>query len=148
MISNFKEYYKVSDYLAQFTNEKIGLAIGAANLLDIFDEKYYTHLSGGIFEALGKLFNRKLEIYVYPFKKSSDELLNSKNLKTIDNKFQVLYDFFRNENQIIDIENFEENNLKIFSHEVLEKIRNNEENWEQYLPKTVATLIKEKKLFQ
>lgn len=148
MISNFKEYYKVVDYLAQYSNEKIALTIGASNLVDIFDQKYYQHLSGGIFEALGKLFNRKLEIFVYPFKNEKDEIIHSKNLKTIDDKFQVLYDFFRNEDKIIDIENYEEKNLKIYSHEVLEKIRKNESNWEQFLPETVAQLIKEKNLFQ
>src|SRR5690606_13310345 len=66
MISNFKEYYKVVDYLSQYSNEKIGLTIGAANLLDIFDDKYYNNLSGGIFEGLGRLFNKKIEIFIYP----------------------------------------------------------------------------------
>jgi hypothetical protein len=30
----------------------MGLAMGVNNLVDIFDEKYYRHLSGGILEAL------------------------------------------------------------------------------------------------
>lgn len=147
MISNFKEYYKVVDYLAQYSNEKIALTIGATNLLDIFDETYYKHLSGGIFEALGRLFNRNLEIFIYPSKNDKNQIINSKNLKTINPKFQVLFEFFKNNNQIIDIEDFDENHLNIYSHEVLEKIRNNESDWELNLPESVVTLIKEKKLF-
>ena len=36
------------------------------NLVEIFDEKYYRHLSGGILEAFGKLFYRDLKVYMYP----------------------------------------------------------------------------------
>lgn len=144
MISNFKEYYKVVDYLAQYTNEKIGLTIGASNLLDIFDETYYNHLSGGIFEALGRLFNRSLEIYVYP-SKENEEIINSKNLKIKNPKYQVLYDFFKD--QMIDISVFNEANLNVYSHEVLEKIKKNEAGWEKFLPESVSKIIKEKKLF-
>ena len=146
MISNFREYYKVVDYLAQYSNEKIGLTIGASNLLDIFDETYYKHLNGGIFEALGRLFNRSLEIYVYP-SKENQLIINTQNLKVRDSKYQVLYDFFKNQNQMVDISEYNETNLNVFSHEVLEKIRKNESDWEKYLPESVSKIIKEKKLF-
>lgn len=147
MISNFREYYKVVDYLAQYSNEKIALSIGATNLLDIFDESYYSNLSGGIFEALGRLFNRKLEIYIYPSKKEDQTIINSHNLETRNAKIQVLYDYFKKENQIIDIKEFQVEHLNIFSHEVLEKIKNNEKDWELFLPESVANIIKDKRLF-
>ena len=147
MISNFKEYYKVVDYLSLYSNEKIGLTIGAANLLDIFDDQYYKNLSGGIFEALGRLFNKKLAVYIYPNKNEKNQIINSKKLKTRNSKYQVLYDYFRNEDQIIDITDFNEAHLNIYSQDVLEKIKNNENNWEDNLPNSVAQIIKEKKLF-
>lgn len=147
MISNFKEYYKVIDYLAQYSNEKIALTIGAKNLLDIFDSKYYTELKGGLFEALGRLFNRKLEIYVYPSKENG-EIINSEKLKIREQKYQVLYNFFKNEKQIIDIEYYNEKNLSINSNDVLEKIKNNTSDWKSYLPESVGKIIEEKKLFQ
>lgn len=148
MISNFKEYYKVIDYLAQYSNEKIALSIGATNLLDIFDSKYYNQLNGGLFEALGKLFNRNLEIYVYPSKEQNGEIIDSENLKIREEKYQVLYNFFKNENQIIDIKNYDEENLSIYSHEVLEKIKKNTPDWKSFLPESVAKIIDDKKLFQ
>jgi outer membrane receptor protein involved in Fe transport len=48
----FQEYYKVVEYFANYTKARMGLAMGVNNLVDIFDEKYYRHLSGGILEAL------------------------------------------------------------------------------------------------
>ena len=53
MISNFQEYFKVVEYFSDYTKARMGLAMGVNNLVDIFDEKYYRHLSGGILEAFG-----------------------------------------------------------------------------------------------
>ena len=40
--------------------------MGVSNLIEIFDEKYYRNLSGGILEAFGKLFFKNLLVYLYP----------------------------------------------------------------------------------
>ena len=61
----------------------MGLIIGVNNLLEIFDEKYYRNLNGGILEAFGILFTRDLKIYLYPYKASEkDKQLNSKYTNT------------------------------------------------------------------
>src|SRR5699024_5535192 len=67
MISNFKEYYKLVEYLDRYTDKPKGLAMGVDNLIYIFDEHYYLELSGGSLEAFGKLFTENLKIYLYPF---------------------------------------------------------------------------------
>jgi hypothetical protein len=41
-----REYYKVVEYFSNYTKARMGLAMGVNNLVDIFDEKYYRHLSG------------------------------------------------------------------------------------------------------
>jgi outer membrane receptor protein involved in Fe transport len=59
----FPEYYKVVEYFSNYTKARMGLAMGVNNLVDIFDEKYYRHLSGGILEAFGKLFFRDMKVF-------------------------------------------------------------------------------------
>lgn len=84
MISNFKEYYRVVEYFSNYTKARMGLAMGVSNLIEIFDEKYYRHLSGGILEAFGKLFFRDLKVYLYPMKdQNSGQVITSENLKVI-----------------------------------------------------------------
>ncbi|MCB0473992.1 MAG: TonB-dependent receptor, partial [Flavobacteriaceae bacterium] len=73
MITNFQEYYRLVEYFSQFTKERMVLAMGVANLVQIFDEKYYRHLSGGILEAFGKLFFKDLKVYLYPLKEEGRE---------------------------------------------------------------------------
>ena len=66
LISNFQEYYKLVEYFSEYTRNRtqIGLAMGVNNLLAVFQEEYYSDLSGGIMEAFGKLFKRNVKVYL------------------------------------------------------------------------------------
>ena len=71
LISDYFEYYRLAAYLTRYTAEPIAVTMGVANLLDLFNEKYYTELEGGILEAFGKLFTKDLRLYVYPLRDES-----------------------------------------------------------------------------
>jgi hypothetical protein len=147
MISNFKEYYKLVEYFSAYTKKRMGLALGVNNMIDIFDEKYYRHLSGGILEAFGKLFFKDLKVYVYPMlDPNTGEYTNSKNLK-VHPRMKELYKFFKYNGKVVDIEDFDKDHLNIFSRTVLRMIKNNENGWEKLLPEGVSEIIKQKELF-
>ena len=148
MISNFKEYFKAVDYIWNYSQEKIALTIGIPSLIEIFDAKHYTNLPGGLFEGLGRLFKHGLEIYAYPFLNEKEEVITAENIELHDEMLKPIYNYFKQRDQIIDIENFELKNLKIFSHKVLKKIQENDDSWERDVPETVATLLKENQLFR
>ncbi len=146
MISNFQEYYKVVEYFSNYTKERMGLALGVNNLIDVFDEKYYRHLSGGILEAFGKLFYRDLKVFLYPMEDEDGTILNSQNLK-VHPRMKELYKFFAYNGKVTDITDFERENLKIFSREVLKMISKGKPGWEKMLPEGIAEIIKEHHLF-
>jgi hypothetical protein len=145
IITNFKEYYKLAEYFSNYTQEKIVLTMGVNNLVEVFNEKYYDHLSGGILEAFGKLFYKNLRIFLYPVKENG-EIINSNNLK-VSSRMKNLYKFFKFNNKVIDIFGYDKSLLDIYSGTVLEMIKNKDKGWEEMLPKKVTSLIKEKKLF-
>lgn len=147
MISNFKEYYRLVEYFNNYTKERIGLVMGVNNLVDIFDTKYYTHLSGGILEAFGKLFFKDLRVYLYPMiDKETGELTTSENLK-VHPRMKELYKFFKYNGRVIDIEDYNKEVLHIFSREVLRMIAESKEGWREMLPPGIAELIDEQNLF-
>ncbi|MBG26923.1 MULTISPECIES: nicotinate-nucleotide adenylyltransferase [Croceibacter] len=147
MISNFQEYYRVVEYFSRFTKERMGLAMGVNNLIDVFDEKYYRHLSGGILEAFGKLFFKDLKVYLYPLMDpETGEITNSENLK-VHPRMKELYKFFKYNGKVVDVEDYNPEILNIYSREVLQKILNGESDWEDMLPANTVKLIKEQKLF-
>jgi len=146
MISNFQEYYKVVEYFANYTKARMGLAMGVNNLVDIFDEKYYRHLSGGILEAFGKLFYRDMKVFLYPMLDENGVLMNSGNLK-VHPRMKELYKFFKFNGKVVDIADYDPHNLEVFSREVLKMIGQGKTGWEHMLPSGIPEIIKEHHLF-
>ena len=146
MISNFQEYYKVVEYFSSYTKARMGLAMGVNNLIEIFDEKYYRHMSGGILEAFGKLFYRDLKVFLYPMEDADGTIIDSQNLK-VHPRMKELYKFFAYNGKVVDIEDVDLKNLKIFSREVLKQIANDQAGWEEMLPSGISDIIKEHHLF-
>src|SRR5699024_2910301 len=129
MISNFQEYYKLVEYFSRYTKERMGLSMGVNNLVDIFDERYYRHLSGGILEAFGKLFFKDLKVYLYPLKDTeTGEIITSENLK-VHPRMKELYKFFKYNGKVVDIKDYDPDILGIFSREVLRMIAEEIPGW-------------------
>jgi hypothetical protein len=146
MISNFQEYYKVVEYFSEYTKARMGIVMGVPNLIDVFDEKYYRHLSGGILEAFGKLFYRDLKVFLYPMLGENEEVITSENLR-VHPRMKELYNFFKFNGKVIDITDVDTSHLGIFSRKVLKMIGNKESGWEEMLPEGIAELIKQHYLF-
>ena len=146
MISNFSEYYKLVKYLTSYTTKQLGLTMGVTNLIEIFDEKYYDGVKGGILEAFGNIFKNNMKIYLYPvLDKQKDTVIDSTNLKLEDN-MKEFYKYFKVNDKIRDLE-FNKDYLNIFSKDVLKQIKNNTPGWEDKLPEGVSDLIIKKKMF-
>ncbi|PWJ43033.1 nicotinate-nucleotide adenylyltransferase [Sediminitomix flava] len=154
LISNYQEYYRLTNYLSRFTRgRKIGVTIGVYNLEYIFNEEYYKNLKGGILEAFGYLFGRNVKMFVYPSYRrtvegtdnslilTGDDIALSPHLK---NLFQTMKDM----NKIENLEGCNTEHLHIISDEIIAKIQNNEEGWEEMIPDVIVKQIKEKCLFQ
>jgi hypothetical protein len=146
MISDFSEYYKLIEYLSTFSKERMGIVLGVNNLKEIFAEKYYRALSGGILEAFGKLFTKDLKIYVYPERNEDGEVINCENVQ-IHPRFKALFEYFKQNKRIIDIIDYDPSTFGIYSREVYKMIRNGEGGWEKMLPDGVPEIIKSKRLF-
>ena len=147
MISNYQRYYKLLDYFGRFTNERLGIILGLTNLQEIFDAKYYRNLNGGILEGIGKMFNRDVKVYVYPYKPDKKSMLKTCKNLSIQPRIKPLYDFFVFNKRIIDLTDYNQDYLNIFSAKVLRMIKKDKDGWEQMVPTYVDNIIKEKKLF-
>lgn len=147
LISNYQEYFKLVEYYSNFTSKRMGLIIGVTNLIELFDEKYYRNLNGGILEAFGILFTRDLKLYLYPAKGKDDkEMLTTKNTP-IHPRIRPLYDYLIYNGRIVDLKGFDPEVLRIESREVLKMIKAGEAGWEKMVPNYVDVMIKNNRLF-
>ncbi len=147
LISNYGEYHRLAAYLFRHTKKMIGIVMGVPTLREIFDEKYYADLEGGILESFGRLFKNDLKLYVYPLREAkTGALITAGNLRVAPH-LRHLYAYLVENRLIESLRDFDETCLPIFSRDVLAKIRTGDPAWETMVPPTVALMIKERKLF-
>jgi len=176
LISNYSEYFRLTSYFRRYTKEMIGVPMGINNLLEVFNEKYYEHLEGGILEAFGRLFRNAVKLYIYPMQQGAYEryiaagrptqapnpssghdagaltafassvLITAKNLQVSDH-LRNLYAHLLENHYIDCIVGFDRDILNVFSRDVLQRIKGNDPSWERMVPEPVATAIKKRKLF-
>jgi hypothetical protein len=169
LISNYSEYYRLTSYFRRYTKEMIGVAMGINNLIEIFNEKYYEHLEGGILESFGRMFRHAVKLYIYPMRQeafdrylsaggtasagsvashafSANVLITAKNVH-ITPHLRNLYDHLVENHYIDSIAGFDPNALRIISRDVMSHIRDRDPAWETMVPPTVAAAIKKRRLF-
>ncbi|MBI5767921.1 MAG: TonB-dependent receptor [Verrucomicrobia bacterium] len=170
LISNYSEYYRLTSYFRRFTKEMIGVALGINNLLEIFNEKYYEHLDGGILESFGRMFRHAVRLYIYPMRQeaydkylvggtsstthasvithafASNVLINAKNVHVADH-LRNLYSHLLENHYIECIVGFDAAYLGIFSRDVLRRIKEGDASWEKMVPDVVVSAIKKRRLF-
>jgi hypothetical protein len=170
LISNYSEYFRLTSYFRRYTKEMIGVSMGINNLLEIFNEKYYENLEGGILESFGRLFRNSVKLYIYPMRQeayghylntgqvtpapsatnansfAASVLINAKNVQVVDH-LRNLYNHLLENHYIECIVGFDTSILHIFSRDVLRRIKENDSSWEQMVPESVVHAIKKRGLF-
>ncbi len=147
LISNYFEYYRLAAYLARYTSSKIGITMGASSLLELFDEKYYSHLDGGILESFGRLFKNDLRLYVYPYLDPvSGRLQTVQNLE-VATELRKLYGHLVDRGCIEQLIDHRPEFLPIFSRDILRKIKERDPSWEKMVPSEVADVVKRRGFF-
>ncbi len=169
LISNYSEFYRLVSYFRRYTKEMIGVAMGINNLVEIFNEKYYEELEGGILESMGRMFRHAVKLYVYPMRQdaydrylasgnpagalshapnhafSSGVMITARNLQVSD-RLRNLYAHLLENHNLDCIFGSNPDYLNIFSRDVLQRIKSGDPAWEMMVPAKVAGFIKERRL--
>jgi hypothetical protein len=151
----------------------IGVAMGVNNLIEIFNEKYYENLPGGILESFGRLFRNSVRLYIYPMRQeaydryvassatghagadhsaalgtsfAANVLINAKNIQ-VSEHLQNLYAHLLENHYLESIVGYDREMLGIFSRDVLQRIKAGDTTWEKMVPEKVAAAIKQHGLF-
>jgi hypothetical protein len=169
LISDFRRYYRLVEYLSRYTQKMQGIALGVPSLRGIFDEKFYTDLPGGLLESLGRLFKGFTKLYVYPMREPkakelassnvsggetgvwqrqtpSNEMITAENLQVAPN-LRHLYAHLLENKFITSIQNYNPDYLDLFPPFVLSKLQSGDASWENDVPPQIVEIIKRGKMF-
>ena len=147
LISDYFEYHRLAAYLSWRTRERVAIVLGVPSLYELFDEKYYTQLPGGILENFGRLFKNDLKIYVYPLRRSPADELQTTATVNLKSDLQLLYDYLCRRGSFVQLDNYNPEYLSIFSRDVLKRIASGDETWDETVPPQVAELIRHRGFF-
>lgn len=147
MVSDFSEFFRLGAYLNRITKEPVGLVLGVPTLIEVFQEKYYANLPGGILESFGRLFKNSLRLYVYPRQDPVSGYLSTVDTLQVAPELQNLYEYLRNRGSFVGLDNYKAEFLHILSREVMALIAKKDDSWEAMVPAEVATLIKARRYF-
>jgi hypothetical protein len=147
LVSKFGEYYRLAGYLFRYTNRAIGLVMGVPSLLEIFNEKYYTNLEGGILEALGRMFKGGLKLYVYPMVDETTGKLVTATQIGVARNLRSLFRYLIDNQYVQEIVDYHPEYLRIHPPDVLAKLQSGDSSWERMVPPEVVHIIKEREFF-
>jgi hypothetical protein len=147
LISKFREYYRLAGYLFRYTNKPIGLVMGVPSLVEIFEEKYYTNLEGGILEAVGRMFKGGLRLYVYPMiDEANGKIIAATQIEVAPN-LRSLFRYLIDNQCVQEITDYHPEYLRIHPPDVLAKLQSGDTSWERMVPPEVVQIIKKREFF-
>ncbi len=141
LISNFGEFYRLANYLQRLTKKLIALVMGVPTLREVFEEKYYAHLEGGILESFGRLFKNDLKVYAYPFLDPDTGAVVTASEFRVAPNLRHLYQFLVENHHIQSLAHYTPEFLSINSRQVYQRMQEGDPTWVHEVPPGVALLI-------
>ncbi len=147
LVSKFGRYFRLVEYLARYTQNKIGIAVGIPSVRQIAEESFYEDLPGGALEAAGRLFRRNVCLYVYPGRDPATGALVTAEDLELPPESRPLHAFLRQRRSFAAIRAYDPELLRISADDVLALLQRGDATWEASVPRVVAEEIKREGLF-
>lgn len=145
IVTKFKLFYELKQFFRQYNKNPMAIVVGAYHLDKLFEDKYYTNLSGGMLEGLGRLLDAQTKVYIYPHK--TENLCVTVGSYFPNANIKLIYQHFKEQKYIQDISGCDEISSYIHSHDVLQLKNAKDVSWEKHVPTKVKELILKKNFF-
>lgn len=147
LISSYTRFDLVAEYLRTYTKDSIALILGVPTLKQIFEQKFYQDVAGGLLEGLARLFAGSTRLFVLPTKGSAGAGLDTARDLEVEPALHHLYAHFYANGFIEPIREFDHSQLHVTPADVLEMMQAGQPGWEDLVPPPAVKLIKERGYF-
>ena len=147
LVSNFSEYYSAAEYLARYSPTRVAMPLGVRSFYELMNGARYEDLEGGVLEAMGRLFGKRVRIYVYPAIDQASDRRESLDTLDLPEGARTLFNVLIEKNYVQPLEGLPNELLRVRSDDVLGWIREGDRRWEDYVEPPVAKAIKSRSLF-
>jgi hypothetical protein len=147
LVTGIFRFHRLAQYLTQRTKGSVGFVIGVPLLSKMLDEHFYNDLSGGILEAMGRLFLPGVKLLVHPGYDPVDGKFVTGHTLKVPEPIREIHEYLVRRGKIVDLSGTEKDLPACSSSEILRNIRCGKAGWQQNVPTPVAKLIQRRRLF-
>jgi hypothetical protein len=147
LVSDLGAFHDLGEYLAARTVKRTGLVLGLPLVRELFNERHYQNLTGGILEAFGRLFTHGVRLYVQPTRDVIDGRIVTADSLRVAPHLAHLLDHLRVNGLLCPLP-YDEATLRTYSSEdVRSRICSGDPSWKDLVSPEVATLIESRGYF-
>ena len=147
MVSNFYRYFKLVEYFGQFNMLKLRIVLGLSTFKKIFHASQYTDMGGGLLEAMGKLFQQKVKLYLFPQVQSETGVEITPNEYCFEGEYRILWNYLIATRKLLVMPSINSQNHCISSDDMIKMIHRSDAELQSLLPAQVLKAIIQNKLF-
>lgn len=137
LVSKYAEFHRLSSYLARYTQEPVGIVLGLPLFEELFNERWYADLGGGLMEAFGRLFKNRVRLYVYPAGDPITGKLRTGAQARVQPHQMHLLNYLLDTGSVRVIEDCLEDCVFVTSATVRQMIRDGDPAWRSFVPDIV-----------
>ncbi len=137
LISKYAEFHRLSGFLARHTQEPIGIILGLPLFEELFNERWYTDLEGGLLEAFGRLLRNQVRLYVYPAGDPMTGHIHHARQARVTREQQHLLHYLLDTGSVHGIENGLDDHIFQTSADVRQMIQTGDARWRDLVPPIV-----------
>jgi hypothetical protein len=137
LVSKYAEFHRLSSHLARYTQRPVGIVLGLPLFEELFNERWYADLGGGLLEAFGRLFKNQVRLYVYPVGDPiTGKLRTGAQAKVSPHQMHLLR-YLLDTGSVRIIDECLDDCVFVSSANVRQMLRDGNPDWKSYVPEIV-----------
>lgn len=137
LVSKYARFFRLSEFVTRHTRKPVGIVLGVPLLEELFQEKWYEEVPGGLLESFGRMLRNGLRLYVYPMKcHGTGEVITAQTAR-IPLQQRKLLEYLIEIGQVRAIQEGDPELMKFSSYDVREMWRHHDVRWKKLVPKEV-----------
>ena len=141
LVSDIAPFYALAEYLAARQVAAAGFVLGVPLLRELFNESHYRDLTGGILEAFGRLFTKRVRLYVQATRDAIDGRVVTADTLRVAPHLAHLLEHVR-VNRLVRPLPCDEATLRTYSSEdVRARICSGDSSWREFVAPEIAERI-------
>jgi hypothetical protein len=134
LVSKYARFFRLSEFVTRHTRKPVGIVLGVPLFAELFQEKWYEEIPGGLLESFGRMLRHGLRMYVYPMgERDSGKIITARTAR-VPVEQQGLRDYLIGIGQVREIASGDPQFMFTSSYEVREMWLRGDPRWESLVP--------------